>query len=287
MAVLLLGVPLGLVGARLLHEEAHQRLIDSAQRIAAAVDDRVERHEPIGIGLARFVPEDRQVLVVDATGHRYTAGADLDGPILQGTAEVTGGGTVTVSASRDPVNDRVLREWIVVCALTAVSAAVAVVLAVVVAVVVVAVVPASGVVVVAVVAVPVPVDVTAVLSPVVSGSVVLPASWQKRVPRVPTGFALMSSWTLLSWTIRPSRSRFSGPRTRFSTSHWPAAGVVVVGVAVVAVTVPVVVWAARCALSGTSTFKTPPRYFFWIALFRWRVAAAVFANVPLWTAPIT
>src|SRR6185437_16933359 len=50
-----------------------------------------------------------------------------------------------------------------------------------------------------------------------------PASWQKRFPRVPTGFAVMCSWILFRSTINPSRSRWSGPSTRLRTSHWPAA----------------------------------------------------------------
>ncbi len=129
--VVLLGVPLGILGNRLVREEAQLRLEQAAQRVSVEVEDRFMHGEPLRADrLRRFAPPARQVVVVGADGARFVVGADVPPPRTIARAPVTGGGQVTVLASSRTLDDRTARGWGVVAALSVLSIAVAVALAV-------------------------------------------------------------------------------------------------------------------------------------------------------------
>ncbi len=132
VAVVLLGLPLGVVGARLIHDEARQRLADNAQRVAAGVEDRLERKEAVTPArLARLAPSDLRVRLVDPSGHQTVAGPSFDEPVLSARIGLPGGGEVQVATTRRDIDRRVMSGWLLVAGLVVLSTAVAVGLAVV------------------------------------------------------------------------------------------------------------------------------------------------------------
>lgn len=130
-AVTLLGVPAGILGARLVHDEAQRRLEETGQRLAGLVEDRIENHEPIQISrLTRFATPGHYIVVTTPDGQRFALGQPVAGRPMTVRVRLFGGGLVVVSASRTPLEERVVSAWLVVAALTALSIAVAVGLAI-------------------------------------------------------------------------------------------------------------------------------------------------------------
>jgi len=132
LAVVLLGLPLGLVGARLIHDEAIARLADNAERIAVEVQRREEAGSMIDratlLGLA---PVDRQVGLVGARGPETVVGPSFRGGTISASAKLAEGGAVVVTSSRGEIDERVQRSWALVGGLVLLSTTVAVALAVV------------------------------------------------------------------------------------------------------------------------------------------------------------
>lgn len=132
LAVVLLGLPLGLVGARLIHDEAIARLADNAGRIAVEVQRREEAGSMIDratlLGLA---PVDRQVGLVGARGPETVVGPSFRGGTISASAKLAEGGAVVVTSSRGEIDERVRRSWALVGGLVLLSTMVAVALAVV------------------------------------------------------------------------------------------------------------------------------------------------------------
>lgn len=132
VAVVLLGVPLGLVGARLIHDEARQRLTDNASRIAVELESRQRAGNPLTRdGLTDLIPAGRYVVVMEPKRPALTVGSPISGGTLSVRVKLADGGTVEVASSRSEVNERVNRAWGLVGALVLLSTAVAVGLAVV------------------------------------------------------------------------------------------------------------------------------------------------------------
>lgn len=132
LAVVLLGLPLGLVGARLINDEAVQRLSDNAERVAVEVQRREQNGGMIdGATLAALAPPGRQVALVGASEPTTVVGTPIRGAAISGSANLTEGGQVVVSSSRAEVDARVRRGWALVGGLVALSTTVAVALAVV------------------------------------------------------------------------------------------------------------------------------------------------------------
>jgi signal transduction histidine kinase len=129
VAVVLLGVPLGYVGARLVRDEARQRLIDAAQRISAEVGDLVESHQVLDQArLAKLAPAARRVVVTLPDGVKVATGAVPDRQ-LAATEAIADGGDVVVAMDRNVVDQRILRGWLLIGGLVAVSTGVAIGLA--------------------------------------------------------------------------------------------------------------------------------------------------------------
>lgn len=130
LAVVLLGLPLGLVGTRLIHDEAVQRLSDNAERIAVEVQRRERNGDMVDAStLAALAPADLQVALVGASEPTTTVGTPIRGGTISGSAKLTEGGSVVVTRSRDDVDERVRRGWALVGGLVLLSTAVAVALA--------------------------------------------------------------------------------------------------------------------------------------------------------------
>jgi hypothetical protein len=78
VAVIVLGVPLGAVEAARLRQESTSRLEREADQVSAAMDDRLERGQPITPALLRrFVPPHHRVAITDRSGRRISTGSPL------------------------------------------------------------------------------------------------------------------------------------------------------------------------------------------------------------------
>lgn len=132
LAVVLLGLPLGLVGARLVHDQAVQRLADNAERIAVEVQRREQAGGLIDRDtLVSLAPAGRRVTLTGAREPETVVGTRLPGRTISASAKLPEGGAVVVSSDRSEVDQRVRRGWALVGGLVLLSTAVAVGLAVV------------------------------------------------------------------------------------------------------------------------------------------------------------
>ena len=131
VAVVLLGLPLGLVGARLIHDQARVRLADNAERIAVEVQRRERAGGMVDSAtLAGLAPEGRQVRLVGAREPLIVVGPAIPGTAISAGARLAEGGQIEVVASRQEVDEGVARVWLLVGGLVLLSTAVAVGLAV-------------------------------------------------------------------------------------------------------------------------------------------------------------
>ncbi len=117
-AVLILGVPLGIVEGHRARAEAVGRLEREADRVSAVIDDRVEAGKPITRALlALHVRAGHMVVVVTPDGRRTVAGHVTGGARLTEPAGAAQRARVTVSAPRAEVDDRVRDVWLLIAAL--------------------------------------------------------------------------------------------------------------------------------------------------------------------------
>lgn len=129
-AVLILGIPLGIVEARRARTEATQRLEREADAIAAAVDDRVEAHQPIPQALvARYLRGGHHAVVITPGGERVEAGPAIRGETLAQRSGASQRATILVSEPREEVDHRVIGVWLLIAALGAAGIAAATALA--------------------------------------------------------------------------------------------------------------------------------------------------------------
>jgi len=118
-AVLALGVPLGVVGARLVRSDATGRVEREADRVAAVVERLRAQHRPITAAvLASGVKRGHRV-EVQAGGRLVTAGRAPRDDVLRVGAGADPGARVTVIAPSEDVGRRVGGVWLVVGALGA------------------------------------------------------------------------------------------------------------------------------------------------------------------------
>lgn len=119
-AVLILGVPLGIVETSRTRSEAAGRLEREADAVAAAVDDRVERGRPITQAqLAPYVRHGHTVEVVVPGGRRTVAGAPLHGAVLSERSGAAQRARITASEPRSEVDHRVIGVWLLIAGLGA------------------------------------------------------------------------------------------------------------------------------------------------------------------------
>jgi signal transduction histidine kinase len=129
-AVLILGVPLGVVESRRARSDAAARLEREADEVAAAVDDRVERGDHIApTDIARFVRPGHRVVVVAPNGARTVAGATLHGAVITQRSGAAQRARIAASEPRSELDARVRNAWLLIAALGAGSALAATALA--------------------------------------------------------------------------------------------------------------------------------------------------------------
>jgi signal transduction histidine kinase len=127
IAMVLFGVPLGVVATHLIRNETQTRINREASQIASVIDNRAQRPLDDGV-VARLTAADRRVVVVQA-GKTYAAGSPIGGPIEKGTATAAAGEQITVYASDSEIDRQILIMWVVLGGLGVVSLGVAIVLA--------------------------------------------------------------------------------------------------------------------------------------------------------------
>jgi len=129
VAVLLLGVPLGIVAGRLIRDEAHNRMNREAAQIAAGLDQLSLNHQAISAAsVARLTASDRYV-VVTTNAQLVTSGKALSGDVIKGTAVGNNHEVVKIYASDAETMGQVATVWLVVAGLAVVALAAAVALA--------------------------------------------------------------------------------------------------------------------------------------------------------------
>jgi signal transduction histidine kinase len=129
-AVLVLGVPLGIVEAKRARSEATARLEREADAIAAAVDDRLELGRPLdAFALRRLLGEEHWARVTDRHGHVTIVGDARQGSTLSVHPGVRSEARVVVSAPADELSERTRKTWMLVVLLALGGTAAAIVLA--------------------------------------------------------------------------------------------------------------------------------------------------------------
>ena len=117
-AVLILGIPLGIVEARHTRGEATARLEREADAVAAVVDDRVEAGRPIPARVvARYVRGGHHAVVVTPRGQRIEVGPAIRGEALAQRSGASQRATIIVSEPRVEVDHRVIGVWLLIGAL--------------------------------------------------------------------------------------------------------------------------------------------------------------------------
>ncbi|MGE0027730.1 MAG: histidine kinase dimerization/phospho-acceptor domain-containing protein [Thermoleophilia bacterium] len=116
VAVLALGVPLAVVGGRLLDQQAQNRLAREAVAVAGAIDEQADAGRlPTPARLASLVAAGRHVRVEAGGGRSVEAGPSLGTEIRSATA-VVGPVRVTVSEPGDLAEARIHELWLLVAA---------------------------------------------------------------------------------------------------------------------------------------------------------------------------
>jgi signal transduction histidine kinase len=130
VAVLVLGVPLGIVGTRLLTQRAEARLEREADAAAVALGRRARAGRPIDAAAvaAAARPGDRLDVVLPG-GRRISAGADVGAEPLRAEAARAGALSVTALAPATERSDDLGGVWLAVIVLSLVAVGTAVALA--------------------------------------------------------------------------------------------------------------------------------------------------------------
>ena len=129
-AVIVLGVPLGAVEAARLRQDAESRLEREADAVAGAVDDRLERHQPVPPDLLRrYARGAHRVVVVPHSGPAIMTRPPIAGEVLRAHAGSGAAARVIAEASVTELDARIHRAWLLIAALSAAGVLVAVALA--------------------------------------------------------------------------------------------------------------------------------------------------------------
>ncbi len=118
-AVVVLGVPLGVVEAARLREDQTSRLEREADAVAGAADDRIEAGKPVSRSLLRrFSPAAHRIMVVPRRGAAVTTGPPLPGETLEARAGTGIGGIVIAQAPMGELSGRVHSAWLLIALLS-------------------------------------------------------------------------------------------------------------------------------------------------------------------------
>ena len=117
-AVIVLGVPLGVVDAARIRSESTSRLEREADDASALIDDRVEAHRPIPAALLdRARRAGHRIVATLPGGRTVVTGPPLRGPIQTAHAGARHGGPVIAQAPAAETDGRIHRAWLLLGAL--------------------------------------------------------------------------------------------------------------------------------------------------------------------------
>ena len=129
-AVVVLGIPLGVVEAARLRADTTGQLEREADAAAGAVDDLLERNVNVRPELIRrYVRATHRITVTTITGKRVSTGPPLGGELLRVHSGTGGRGAVVAEAPISELDRRVHREWLLIALLGIGAVGTAVVLA--------------------------------------------------------------------------------------------------------------------------------------------------------------
>ncbi len=129
-AVLVLGIPLGLVGSRLVRSDASARLEREADAVAADVQGRQASGQALDRGALLALVRHGDRIVVQIPGRPpFSAGPPVGGRTLQVRSGASAGPTVTVVAAAHDVDERSRDVWLLIAGLGVLGIVVAVALA--------------------------------------------------------------------------------------------------------------------------------------------------------------
>lgn len=118
-AVVILGVPLGIVWSHRVSGDATGKLEREADGIAAAIDDRLEAHRPLNTAvLNRLVRPGHQVTITTRTGSRLVYGTPQTGSQISARSAASERSHVTASEPSSEVTDPVHEAWTLVALLS-------------------------------------------------------------------------------------------------------------------------------------------------------------------------
>ena len=116
-AVLVLGIPLGLVEAGRIRADETGRLEREADGVAGVVDDRLERGMLVTEAELRPLVRAGNRITVTARGRTVSAGSAIPGNALSVRSGVPSRAVITASAPRSEVDHRIMRSWLLITAL--------------------------------------------------------------------------------------------------------------------------------------------------------------------------
>ena len=118
-AVIVLGVPLALVEAARLRQDSTSRLEREADAVAGAIDDRLERRQPVIAGaVAPGVPADHRITVKTPGGRRIVSRSAARGRGAAGACRRGPRPSVVAEAPIGELEARVHRAWLLIAALS-------------------------------------------------------------------------------------------------------------------------------------------------------------------------
>ncbi len=118
-AVIVLGIPLGAVEATRLRQDSTSHLEHEADAVAGAIDDRLERSQPVSAALLRrFIPATHRITVVTRGGRRISTGRDVGAGPLRAHAGSALSGSVVAEAPIGELAHRVHRAWLLIAVLS-------------------------------------------------------------------------------------------------------------------------------------------------------------------------
>lgn len=131
IAVLLLGIPLGIVVGQLVKDEAKQQLQREATTLAAEVDFSMATYGEVDAGRIGRVYPQRYIIIRPVGGHRVVVGSPPSGSALAAQAYGDDGSYVRVVRDDSQVNEDVAKALLLIMTLSLLALGVAVGLAIV------------------------------------------------------------------------------------------------------------------------------------------------------------
>lgn len=114
VAVLALGVPLGVVASNRVRDDAQNRLQREADGIALLAEEAVEGQRTVQLSRVALIAGEHNVEITLPDGRTVRTATALTGPTLRATAPIATGGSVQVTASASEAQHDATEAWIVV-----------------------------------------------------------------------------------------------------------------------------------------------------------------------------